>query len=49
MERKQEKWKEEELKESELKDLKNESEVWRYINKRRGGNERIRNNIGKED
>lgn len=47
LERKQEKWKEEE--ESELKDLKNESEVWRYINKRRGGNERIRNNIGKED
>lgn len=35
--------------ESELKDLKNESEVWRYINKRRGGNERIKNNIGKED
>lgn len=47
LERKQEKWKEEE--ESELKDLKNESEVWRYINKRRRGNERIRNNIGKED
>lgn len=46
LERKQ-KWKEEE--ESELKDLKNKSEVWRYINKRRGGNERIRNNIGKED
>lgn len=38
LEWKQEKWKEEE--ESEFKDLKNESEVWRYINKRRGGNER---------
>lgn len=47
MEQKQEKWKEKE--ESELKDLKNESEVWRYINKRKGGNERIRNNIGKKD
>lgn len=47
LEWKQEKWKEEE--ESEFKDLKNESEVWRYINKRRGRNERIRNNIGKED
>lgn len=38
-----------EKKETELRRIKNETEVWKFINKKRRKNNRIENNIGKEE
>ena len=40
-------WKEEE--ELELKNLRNATEVWKYINKRKGRRKKIKNSIGKRE
>jgi len=47
MEEKSKKKKEEE--EQQLRNLKDETEVWRYINKRRGRKEGVENNINKKE
>lgn len=44
-----EKRKKKRKKEEELRKLKNEIEVWNFINRRRGKKTWIDNNIGKED
>jgi len=49
MEEKRKKKREEEEEEEELRRLKNETEVWNFINRKRGKKTWIDNNIGKED
>lgn len=46
LDKKKKKWKQRE--EQELRNLKNEAEVWKYINKRRGKTNWIKNSISKE-